>query len=257
MRIVDESTDHGVTERTFTRDVDGDTVPGVLWLPAGNDAPRPIVLVGHGGLQHKKVPNIVELAAQLVRNQGYGVIALDAPGHGDRAADAEAIEQTRQGLQRGTARLDADQTKQLFGRIGRHAGEWRAVMDDVQSAGLSDGRFGYWGVSMGTMIGLPLTASEPRITTAVFGLAGLGEGPGGEAFGEAARALTVPVLFLFQWDDNLMSRESGMALFDAMGSKHKTMHVNPGGHVEIPRFERDAAEAHYVRSLGPVPAPVP
>src|SRR3954453_9626340 len=81
MRIVDETTDHGVTERTFTRDVDGDTVPGVLWLPAGDDRPRPIVLVGHGGLQHKKVPNIVELAAQLVRNQGYGVVALDAPGH--------------------------------------------------------------------------------------------------------------------------------------------------------------------------------
>ncbi|HEX5266919.1 MAG TPA: hypothetical protein VFW24_09100 [Acidimicrobiales bacterium] len=30
----------------------------------------------------------------------------------------------------------------------------------------------------------------------------------------------------------------------------KTMHVNPGGHVQIPLFERDAYEAFFARHLG-------
>ena len=48
----------------------------------------------------------------------------------------------------------------------------------------------------------------------------------------------------------LMSREAGLALWDAFGSAEKTMHVNPGPHVGIPLFERDAAAAFYRRHLG-------
>jgi hypothetical protein len=56
-------------------------------------------------------------------------------------------------------------------------------------------------------------------------------------------------VFVFQWDDELMSRESGIALFDAIGSAEKTLQVNPGGHVAMPLFERDAAEAFVHRHL--------
>jgi hypothetical protein len=103
---------------------------------------------------------------------------------------------------------------------------------------------------MGTAIGLPFVASEPRITAAVLGLAGLRDLPGGGGLEAAARSLTIPVLFLFQWDDELMTRESGIALFDAFGSREKSMHVNPGGHVQIPPFERDSAEQFFARHLG-------
>jgi hypothetical protein len=64
-----------------------------------------------------------------------------------------------------------------------------------------------------------------------------------------AAAITIPLLFLFQWDDELMTREAGLALWDAFGSAEKTMHVNPGPHVGIPLFERDAAAAFYRRHL--------
>jgi hypothetical protein len=67
--------------------------------------------------------------------------------------------------------------------------------------------------------------------------------------GENARKITVPILFLFQWDDQLMTRESGVALWQAFGSKDKTMHINPGPHVGIPLFERDAAARFYERHL--------
>ena len=93
--------------------------------------------------------------------------------------------------------------------------------------------------------------SSPGSALAVLGLAGLGGRPAAGDLEGAARALRIPVLFLFQWDDELMSRESGLALFDAIGSADKTMHVNPGGHVQIPLFETDASEAFFLRHLGP------
>jgi hypothetical protein len=103
---------------------------------------------------------------------------------------------------------------------------------------------------MGTAIGLPFVASEPRIAAAVLGLAGLGGRPGAGAFEDAARRLAIPILFLFQWHDELVTREAGLALFEAIASPEKTMHVNPGGHVGMPPFEHDACEAFFARHLG-------
>jgi dienelactone hydrolase len=263
--VTSEQSEKGVTEQAFTLEVDGETVPGILWRPAEATGPRPVILIGHGGTQHKRVPNVLGLARGLVRHQGYAAVAIDAPGHGDRITDPEAAEVARRrlgsrlnggGSGSRPMELTPEQARERHERSGKAVGEWRAVLDAVEADELSDGRFGYWGLSMGTAIGLPFVASEPRIQAAVLGLFGLREGIVAPAFTEAANRLTVPVLFLFQWDDELMTRESGLALFDAIGSKDKTLHVNPGGHVEVPRFERLAAEHFYLRTLGPVAAPV-
>jgi hypothetical protein len=100
---------------------------------------------------------------------------------------------------------------------------------------------------MGTAIGVPFVATEPRIKCAVFGLAGMR--PGNSEFEAAARKITIPVQFVFQWDDAVATREQGIGLFDAFGSKQKTMHINPGGHMDIPNFEADAWEAFYLRHM--------
>ena len=82
------------------------------------------------------------------------------------------------------------------------------------------------GITLGTGIGIPLTAIEPRITAAIFG--------GGfvvhQALIEAARRITVPVQFLLPWDDEHVDRQSALALFDAFASKDKTLLANPGTH---------------------------
>ncbi len=39
------------------------------------------------------------------------------------------------------------------------------------------------------------------------------------------------------------------ALFDAFGSKEKTLHANLGGHTGIPPFEADASARFVVRHL--------
>jgi dienelactone hydrolase len=153
--------------------------------------------------------------------------------------------------------MTPEQQREMQERSSRGVGEWKAVVDAVEAdEDLCDGRIGYWGLSMGTAIGLPFVAAEPRVGAAVLGLLGLGDRPAPGAFAEAAGRIAVPVLFVFQWDDELMTRESGLALFDAIGSADKSMHINPGGHVEVPRFERLAAEHFFLRTLGPVGVPV-
>ncbi|HKY68982.1 MAG TPA: hypothetical protein VJM49_21515 [Acidimicrobiales bacterium] len=251
--ILDETTDGIVVERRFTLPVDGAAVPGIHWLPAAGRGAHPTVCIGHGGFQHKRIDNVLELARQLVTHLGVGVVALDAPEHGDRITDREAARARRAAIAGG----DREARRRWFGAEARaamaerataHVAEWRALLDRLQTdERWAAGPFGWWGVSMGTTHGLPLAAQDPRIAAAVFGLNALR--PGDEAWARQAAAVTIPVLFLTQWDDELMTRDASLALWDALGSTEKTLHVNPGRHVQVPRFERDASEEFFRRHL--------
>ncbi len=249
MDLIDEVSEKGVVERRFDLVVNDETVPGIHWLPAGVTAPHPTILIGHGGTQHKRVPNVLGLARKLVRHGGYGVVALDAPGHGDRMteeqSDARAELLTRRRGER-LAPIPEERLRAMAGAARQAITEWKALLDDLATnEQWASGPFGYWGVSMGTAFGVPLLADEPRISAAVLGLGALREG--NEEQKERAARVTIPLLFLFQWDDELMAREGGLALWDAFGSGEKTMHINPGPHVGIPLFERDEALAFFKR----------
>jgi pimeloyl-ACP methyl ester carboxylesterase len=263
MEVLSEKTEQGVIEERFDLQVDGENVPGIRWRPEGGKVPRPTILIGHGGTQHKRVPNVLGLARRFVRHLGYTAVALDAPGHGERITDPEKAERRRQAIQAriaagpggaGPVAFGPDDASEWVRRTAKGIAEWHALLDSLDERGEGQ-RYGYWGVSMGTAIGLPFVASEPRIGAAVLGLAGLGNRPGAELFEQAARGLTVPVLLVLQWNDELVGQASGLTLFDAIGSSEKTMHINPGGHVEIPLFERDAYEAFFLRHLGPAGEP--
>jgi hypothetical protein len=56
--------------------------------------------------------------------------------------------------------------------------------------------------------------------------------------------------FLLQWDDELVPLDSGLALFAAFSSAEKTLHVNPGRHAEVPRFEVETSDRFFRRHLG-------
>ena len=127
--------------------------------------------------------------------------------------------------------------------------EWRATLDALRAQPGLDGPVGIWGLSMGSAIGVPLAAAEPRITAAVFGLAGH------ETLGEAAARVTIPVEFLLQWDDELIPRESGLALFDAFASREKSLHANPGRHGDVPMFEVESSLRFFGRYLRPGGSP--
>ena len=261
MDVISETAEKGVRERRFEFKAGDELVPGIMWTPEdGTGARRPAILIGHGGTQHKRAPNVLALGRRFVRHLGYTAIAIDAPGHGDRITDQAAADEQRRNLEARVAQarregravglqLNPDAARAWVQRTITGVAEWKALLDDLDAAGGRGTPYGYWGVSMGTAIGLPFVASEPRISAAVLGLAGLGTRPGADGFEAAARSLRIPVLFLFQWGDELVSREHGLALFDALGSREKTLHINPGGHVEMPLFEREAAERFFLRHL--------
>ena len=249
----DERSDDGVTRRSFSLTVDGDVVPAVLWAPQGVAGPRPLVLMGHGGSQHKKTEGIRVRAAQYARKFGYATLAIDAPGHGDRISRSEAETLMRETGARVTGQVATAWTdarvRMFTERMQKAVPEWKAALDAVQTLDFvgAGGPVGYWGVSMGTMIGVPFVAAEPRVTCAVLGLAGLR--PEMADMDAAARAITCPVEFVYQWEDAVASRETGLALFNALGSREKTMHINPGGHMEIPNFEAASWERFFHRHL--------
>jgi dienelactone hydrolase len=122
--------------------------------------------------------------------------------------------------------------------------EWQAVLDAVQKLShVGTGPVGYWGVSLGCVIGVPFVAAEPRVRAAVLGLGGA------EVSAEAAARITVPVEFLLQWDDERVPRTQSLTLFDALVSAEKTLHANPGKHGEVPAFEIDSTLRFFARHL--------
>ena len=225
MRFTSETTSNGVSERLFTL---GD-IPGVLWSLAG-DGRAPLVLLGHGGGQHKTAPGLVARAHRYVTDCGFAVAAIDAPGHGDRPQNGagRAVRGRHQGADGPGEPVGPQISRHNTELAARAVPEWQAALDaltepDCVGAG---GPVGFWGVSLGSAIGVPFAAAEPRITAAVFGLAGHETGRGGGPD-------HVPVEFLLQWDDELVPRASGLALFDAFSSRAKTLHANPGRHMGV------------------------
>jgi dienelactone hydrolase len=231
----------GVCERRFDLSVSGETVPGILWTPEDATGTRPLVLLGHGGSQHKRAPNILALARRLVRHLGYASAAIDGPMHGDRIEGGTELE-----LADVRRMMDQDPEASAV-RFRAARTEWSATIDALREVdGVGVGPLGYWGLSMGTVIGLPFVASEERIDAAVLGLMGVPEG----AKGRAAASISFPVLFLVQWDDELVDRQAAFRLFGQIASTDKTMHVNPGLHAAVPAYEIQASEDFFEKHLG-------
>lgn len=254
MKVIDDSTTGSVRARVFETSNEDGVIPGVLWTPASATGARPKVLLGHGGTQDKFAPNIVALAEALVSQLDFACVAIDAPGHGDRVT-AEEREAFRQAVTRIDPRVPRDRgatSGPYSAMFVRGARDWKIVLDEVET--LSDvghGPSGWWGVSMGVSIGLPFVADEPRIECAVLGLASTVPRPGHAEYLGWARRFDRPLLFLCQRDDGGHPIENALELFDLFGSRQKTMHINPGPHIGVPAFEREASVAFFARHLVP------
>lgn len=245
VRFTAETSSNGVLERDFT--VAG--VPGVLWSPASGSKSAPLILMGHTGGLHKRTPGIMARAHHHVTSHGFTVAAIDAPGHGDRPRTAQD-DQARDALLRARAAgepIDPIVAEYNTALAERAVPEWQATLDALQALPEigTEAPIGYSGITLGTAIGLQLAAIEPRITAAAFGGVLVYE-----ALTEAARQITIPILFLLPWDDEEIDRRSELALFDAFASTEKTLHANPGRHNQVPEFEVDDEARFYARHLG-------
>lgn len=231
------TTGRGVSERPFELECEGRRIPGLMWSPEGGAEGRPLLLLGHGGTTHKRTGYILATARRAVRQHGFVAVAIDGPGHGDRLPQGQAVDFV-------AAWKRPEVTEEIVA-------DWRATLDAVE-AQHATGKVGYFGLSMGTMMGVPLVAAEPRIEAAVLGLMGTW-GPNKGPLTAAAPEVRCPVRYLLQWDDELIPRDRVLTLFDQIGSGDKSLRAHPGVHAAVPADEMREIPAFIAQHLGVEP----
>ncbi|MGW6598990.1 dienelactone hydrolase family protein [Streptomyces sp. NPDC055036] len=230
--------DEGVLEREFSLG----EIPGTLWTPE-SAAPVPLVLMAHNNGLPKAERRLVA-RARYTAARGYAVATIDAAGCGDRprsAADEQARVDLRRAMRAGEP-VDGIFESFIGPLVENAVPEWRTTLDALLELPGIGGPVGYSGWAA---LGIRLAVAEPRIAAAGFFAGGYVP----LAQREEARQVTVPLLFLLQWDDEGNPRQRSLDLFDAFGTKEKTLHANMGGHTGTPWFEVEDGDRFFGRHL--------
>lgn len=250
MRIVDDRAADGVRHRGFVLERGRRRVPGALWTPLVEpDRPGcglPLVLIGHGASGSKYQDYVRSLGRGLAADHGLAAAAIDGPVHGSRRQDGGR--KPAHTFLDFAAAWSSDPTL-----TDEMVADWQATLDELLRLDGISGPVGYWGLSMGTILGLPFVAADDRVSVAVLGLMGL-TGPTAERIGTDAPAVSCPVLFLVQWDDEIFPRERAFELFEALGTPDKRLHANPGPHGAVPHQEFSASARFLVGHLDGAPS---
>ncbi|WP_411133661.1 alpha/beta hydrolase [Streptomyces sp. C10] len=234
--------DDGVLEREFTLG----EIPGTLWTPASASAPAPLILLGHPPLGLRTMYPRLAGRARHAAADGFAAATIELPGSGDRprwAAAEQARADLRRAMEAGEPVGDEIIDALVLPLVKKSVPEWQAALDVLLSLPEIGGPVGYSGGVIS--IGIRLAVVEPRISAAVLFAGSLVPA----AMFEEARRVTIPLHVLLQWDDEGNDRQAALDLFDAFGSKEKTLHANMGGHSGVPQFAGDAAARFFARHL--------
>ena len=177
--------------------------------------------------------------------QGFAAATIELPGSGDRPRSA-AAEEARADLRRALAAgepVDEIVDRLILPLVEKAVPEWRATLDALLSLPEIGGPVGFAGGVIA--IALRLAVVEPRIAAAILFAGSFVP----RSMFEEARQVTIPLQVLLQWDDEGNDRQLALDLFDAFGSKEKTLHANMGGHTGVPQFEGDAGDRFLARHL--------
>ncbi|MFF3208729.1 alpha/beta hydrolase [Streptomyces sp. NPDC002962] len=234
--------DDGVLEREFTLG----EIPGILWTPASASAPAPLILLSPPPLGLRKTYPRLAARARHAAADGFATATIELPGSGDRPrwpAAEQARADLRRAMEVGDPVSDEIIDALILPLVDKSVPEWRAALDALLSLPEIGGPVGYSGgvISIGTR----LAVVEPRISAAVLFAGSFVP----RAMFEEARQVTIPLHVLLQWDDEGNDRQAALDLFDAFGSKEKTLHANMGGHTGVPQFAGDAAAQFFTRHL--------
>ena len=233
--------DDGVIERQFSLG----EIRGILWTPPSASASAPLILLGQPGDLHKMYPRLLARARHSAA-QGYASVTIELPGSGERPRFA-ALEEARSDLRRvlaaGKPVNDDIVDRLVIPLVNQAVPEWRATLDALLSQPEIGGPVGYSGGFIA--IGVRMAVIEPRISAAVLFAGSYVP----RATFEEARQVTIPLQVLLQWDDEGNDRQMSLDLFDAFGSKEKTLHANMGGHTGVPAFEAEDGNRFFARHL--------
>ena len=234
--------DDGVLEREF---ILGE-IPGILWTPGSTSVPVPLVLLGHPPLGLRRMyPRLVARARHSAA-EGFAAATIELPGSGDRprrAAAEQAGADLRRALAAGGPVSDEIIDALILPLVDRAVPEWRAALDTLLSLPEIGGPVGYSGGVIS--VGIRLAVVEPRIVAAGLFAGSLVP----RTMFEEARQVTIPLHVLLQWDDEGNDRQAALDLFDAFGSREKTLHANMGEHTGVPQFAGEDAARFFARHL--------
>lgn len=237
-------------------DLQRETVPGVMTLPTGAKtvAPYPVIVMMHGFMMSKE--DFINAAFQgYLAAMGYATVAIDFPMHGDRPGDPKT----------GFGSLDDAEkmfTQALFDVI--------RLLDYVETRPELDAkRIGYFGVSMGSIIGGIAAGVDERVKVMAFMIGGGGleclfqglDKAGSKTLGDVIkndpdairrkleyfdpvqyfqRLSPRPVLFYNVEDDPIVKKECAANFHNAVGEPKKVIWEKSGGHIVMPmRVKRD------------------
>lgn len=195
--------------------------PGRLWLPDGEDEPLPLVLIQHPGMSSKDDAIVAGPARAWATTHRWACLGLDAPGHGERAVGDPFA-----------ALRDPEQATAMAAQF---AGEVRDAIDALtERYPVDTARLGYYGYSLGAMLGVPAVAGDGRFRAAVFAAAGTGplSGPGGGEGSHLAALADVAVRVIAKEQDEIVAPESTMELYAGLPGQ-KDLVTLSGGHFAI------------------------
>jgi len=235
--------DDGIRERAFTLG----EIPGVLWTPqaATESSPVPLILLGHPGGVSRMYPRLLARARACAAD-GFASATIELPGSGDRPVvevTQQARADLRQALQAGAPVTDDIVDRLILPLVERAVPEWQTTIDALLGLPEIVGPVGFSGGIIS--IGVRLARVDPRIVAA--GLFAGSFVP--RAIIEEAREVTIPLHVLLQWDDEGNDRQLALDLFDAFGSRDKSLHAHLGGHTGVPAYAGEGAAAFFRRHL--------
>lgn len=202
--------------------------------------PGPVILIGHGKGNSRKAQYVRGPGALWART-GLSVVAADAPLHGDRAGSAPIPEVTA---------ADPELVRWWLA-------DGRALIDVIGER-MGGVPLGYVGFSMGGVFGVHLLAGEERLQAGVLVVGGAPTVSVAERFPDrdglgdalaetdpcavAGDIAPRPVLMLNADDDEIFSRRSALALYDALRPPKELVFL-PGTHSE---WRRPARWFHHM-----------
>jgi hypothetical protein len=236
--------DGAVREREFTLG----EIPGILWTPgsASASAPAPLILLSPPPLGLRKTyPRLIARARHSAAD-GFATATIELPGRGDRPrwpAAEQALADLRRAMEAGEPVSDEIIDAIILPLVDKAVPEWQAALDALLSLPEIGGPVGYSGGVIS--IGIRLALVEPRVVAAGLFAGSLVP----RVMFEEARRVTIPLHVLLQWDDEGNDRGAALRLFDAIGSKEKTLQANMGGHTGVPEFAGEDAARFFTRHL--------
>ena len=159
VRLLTDTTDYSLFYITY-QSVHDEEVTALLTLPKKVKKPLPCIILMHG-LGDRKTVDYIEAGNQYLLDAGYAVLRLDISNHGDRLEYDYDFDLTN-GYRYWTRELI---TQTVF--------DLRRAVDFIQTREeLDHQRIGYYGISLGGIIGNIFCSVEERIDVPVIVLAG-------------------------------------------------------------------------------------